>query len=97
MSPRHHWGAAVLSNQAVGQILSLLSPEYRNQASWSCLRLLMHLIPWAFCFALLNAGRSIAARIAMMAMRTSSSINVNAGRDERGATIGKFPFAFIGI
>jgi hypothetical protein len=34
----------------------------------------------AFCFALLRAGRSIAARMAMMAITTSNSINVKAQR-----------------
>ena len=39
--------------------------------------LLEHEIPWARSFALLNAGSSMAAKIAMMAMTTNSSINVN--------------------
>jgi len=34
----------------------------------------------AFFFALLNAGNSSAARMAMMAMTTSSSISVNPER-----------------
>ena len=34
-------------------------------------------ISCAFVFALLNAGRSIAARIAMIAITTSNSMNVN--------------------
>lgn len=33
---------------------------------------------WAFDLALLNAGSSIAARIAIIAMTTSNSIRVNA-------------------
>jgi hypothetical protein len=32
----------------------------------------------AFCFALTNAGSNMAARIAMIAITTSSSIKVNA-------------------
>ena len=39
----------------------------------------MHLVPCAFDFALLNAGSNIAAKIAMMAMTTSSSIKVKPG------------------
>src|SRR2546427_9382384 len=35
-------------------------------------------MPWAFILALVNAGSNMAARIAMMAMTTSSSIRVNA-------------------
>src|SRR6267142_2769109 len=34
-------------------------------------------MPWALSLAFDRAGRSIAARMAMMAMTTSSSINVN--------------------
>ena len=37
-----------------------------------------HLIAWALALALLNAGKSIAARIAMMAMTTSNSMSVKA-------------------
>lgn len=33
-------------------------------------------MPWALVFALLNAGRSMLARIAIIAMTTSSSIKV---------------------
>src|SRR5664279_3771686 len=42
-----------------------------------CLRLLMQLISCAFRFADASAGSSSAARMAMMAMTTSSSIRVN--------------------
>jgi len=35
----------------------------------------------AFAFALANAGRSIAARIAIIAITTSSSIKVNPRRE----------------
>jgi hypothetical protein len=38
----------------------------------------MHVMPCAFTFALFMAGKSNAARIAMMAITTSNSINVNA-------------------
>src|SRR5437016_2248136 len=40
--------------------------------------LFMHMIPWAFIFALDNAGSNMAARMAIMAMTTSSSISVKA-------------------
>jgi hypothetical protein len=39
--------------------------------------LFMHWMPWAFIFARVKDGRSSAARIAMMAMTTSSSMRVN--------------------
>jgi hypothetical protein len=38
----------------------------------------MHAIPVAFSLALARAGKRSAARIAMMAMTTSNSINVKA-------------------
>src|SRR5262249_41642435 len=44
----------------------------------SCLVLLAHLIWMALDFALASAGNSNAARIAMIAMTTSSSMRVNA-------------------
>src|ERR1041385_6615735 len=40
----------------------------------------MHWVPCAFNLARLNAGKSMAARMAMMAMTTNSSISVNAPR-----------------
>ena len=39
----------------------------------------MHWMPWALIFAPLNAGNNIAARIAMIAITTSSSISVKPG------------------
>src|SRR5690349_542687 len=57
-------------------ILSLLSPEYMYQPSCSCLRLLRQLMPCALVLALARAGKSIAARMAIMAMTTRSSISV---------------------
>src|SRR5437667_2342276 len=48
------------------------------QASANCFVLLIHCRPCAFALALPSAGRSIEARIAMMAITTNSSINVNA-------------------
>ena len=43
--------------------------------------LLTHAMRCALDFALATAGNNIAARIAMMAITTSNSINVNARRD----------------
>src|ERR1700759_2130407 len=48
----------------------------------SCLMLLRHEIPWARTLALDRAGKSIAARIAIMAMTTSNSIRVKPARWE---------------
>src|ERR1041384_6260576 len=45
-----------------------------------CLVLFMHDIPVALVLALASAGRSMPARIAMMAITTSSSIKVKANR-----------------
>ncbi len=44
----------------------------------SCLPLLMHMTPCALVFALASDGNNIAARIAMIAKTTRSSINVKA-------------------
>jgi hypothetical protein len=38
------------------------------------------MIPWALLFAFAKAGKSIPARIAMIAMTTSNSISVKADR-----------------
>lgn len=53
------------------------------QQSWSCLRLLRHLRPCALIFARARAGKSIAARIAMIAMTANSSRSVKAFRSPR--------------
>jgi protein-S-isoprenylcysteine O-methyltransferase Ste14 len=50
----------------------------------------MHWMPWALVLALLNAGNSIAARMAMMAMTTNSSIKVNAPARRRVVRDGVF-------
>src|SRR5262245_41690883 len=55
----------------------LLSSAYIIQQSWICFRLLVHWVRWAFSLAPDKAGSSIAARMAMMAMTTSSSMSVN--------------------
>src|SRR5882672_3852574 len=61
-----------------------LSSEYMLQQSCNCLRLLRQLIPWALVLALLKAGSSMAASIAMMAITTSNSIRVKAWRRQVG-------------
>src|SRR5689334_5426470 len=48
-----------------------------------CLKLLTQAIRAAFSLAVASAGRSIAARMAIMAITTSNSINVNAFRSSR--------------
>src|SRR5947207_15207030 len=55
-----------------------LSSGYIKQPTWICFRLLMHRIACARILAWLSAGKSMAARIAMIAITTSSSIRVNA-------------------
>jgi hypothetical protein len=49
---------------------------YQALPSW--LPLFMHMMPCALFLALERAGRSMLAKIAMIAMTTSNSINVNA-------------------
>src|SRR2546430_2313226 len=56
---------------------SRFSSVYMRQAMASCRWLFMHWIPCALHLARAKAGRSMAARIAIMAMTTSNSINVN--------------------
>src|SRR5438445_3308970 len=63
----------------------------------SCRRLLIHVVPWALDLALLNAGRSMAARIAMMAMTTRSSIKVKPGRRKRESGAACLEFALMGV
>jgi len=67
---------------SVGAKASLASPEYMIQASDNCFWLLAQAAPVAFNLALASAGKSMPARIAMIAMTTSSSMRVNpsAGR-----------------
>ena len=54
--------------------------KYMNVDSTSVLVLFRHLIWWLLAFAFASAGNSMLARIAMMAMTTSSSMSVNADR-----------------
>src|SRR5260370_9057588 len=56
---------------------SELSSEYITQEIANCFWLLRQVVIVALSLARLKAGSSIAARIAMMAMTTSSSIRVN--------------------
>src|SRR3989442_2635881 len=60
----------------LGTSQSLWSSTYMIQASWSCLRLFKQTMAWALALARDSAGRSSAARIAMMAMTTRSSTRV---------------------
>src|SRR5688572_22295557 len=61
----------------------------------SCLRLFKQLICAAFAFALDSAGKSMLARIAMIAITTSSSIRVKPESGRR-PPVGK-AFAFIWV
>jgi hypothetical protein len=75
-------------------MVSLLSVAYMVNAKANCFWLLRQEVSVARSLALLSAGRSRPARIAMMAMTTSSSIRVKAFtfvRDERADFITKIP------
>src|SRR5205807_1662373 len=65
---------------ARGMIISPLSLPYMRADSMICRSLFMHCVALAFCLAAASAGNSIAARMAMMAMTTSNSMRVKAGR-----------------
>src|SRR5437016_1356422 len=56
---------------------SRLSSAYILQAYINCRELLMHWTPCAFCLARASAGSSIAAKMAIMAITTNSSMRVN--------------------
>ena len=58
----------------------LESPAYMIQASESCFWLLTQVIDWALSLARLKAGSNIAAKMAMMAITTRSSMRVKARR-----------------
>jgi hypothetical protein len=60
-----------------GGYLSVLSSRYSIIALVSWLMLLRHELCLAFSLALTNTGKRIAARIAIIAITTNSSINVN--------------------
>ena len=61
-----------------GGIQSPLSAMYKCHPLTNCLTLFMQTIRYAFSLALLSAGRSKAARMAMIAITTRSSIKVKA-------------------
>src|SRR5207248_10259168 len=65
--------------ESFGGRRSWLSTAYKCQQTESCLRLLKQLTVLDLSLALVNAGSSIAARMAMMAITTSSSMSVNPG------------------
>jgi hypothetical protein len=58
---------------------SWFSLAYNCQPNINCLFWFKHWIPWALCLAFARAGKSIAAKMAMMAMTTNNSIKVNPG------------------
>src|SRR5215469_10425361 len=72
----------------------LFSGEYIWIDKPHCLKLERQFARLAFAFALANAGSNMAARIAMIAITTNSSISVNAPRLRRGAFT---TFLFAGI
>src|ERR1700754_2375150 len=59
-------------------VYAWLSTTYATVAIPICRRLLTHEVRVAFALALLKAGNNMAARMAMIAMTTRSSIKVNA-------------------
>src|ERR1043165_5114213 len=71
-----------------GTMCSVLSSAYMTNATPICLELFKQAMPRALLFALLNAGRSRPARIAMIAMTTSNSIKVNPALQRLEALIG---------
>src|ERR1035438_7168184 len=58
--------------------MSAWSPANMMKPMPSWRRLLVHLMRWALALALASAGKSIAAKMAMMAMTTNNSIRVKA-------------------
>src|SRR5439155_218184 len=77
------WNPYVLREAQPAKML-LLSVRYIAIPSVSCLRLLIQLAWQAFAFARLSAGKSMAARIAMIAITTSNSMRVKAMRRTLG-------------
>src|SRR2546427_2976713 len=62
----------------LGGRASPFSSTYMCHPNCNCLRLFTQAMDCALCFALLSAGNSRPARMAMMAMTTRSSMSVNA-------------------
>src|SRR6266542_2484090 len=60
--------------------MSLLSSDCSLQPSINCLPLFKQCSPWALVFAFAKAGNSSPARMAMIAMTTSSSMSVKPQR-----------------
>src|SRR5262245_12237801 len=75
--PLNQFGLLGRPSSAASSI-SLLSSAYNLQPTINCLPLFKQAIPCALVFALDNAGISIAARIAMIAITTSNSMSVKA-------------------
>src|SRR5579859_3233195 len=71
--------------------LSPLSSVYMWMPRAICFKLLTHEACFALAFARANAGNNNPARIAMMAMTTNSSINVNPPRRDFGDTLNLAP------
>src|SRR6266498_1538810 len=65
---------------ALGTRKSFQSLLYMAQAIVIWCLLLRQWVRWAFALALDSAGRSMAAKMAIMAITTSNSISVNAAR-----------------
>ena len=74
----HEHGAASVPILQFRARLWLLSSKYMLQQRVSCLRLFRQEVVLAFSFDLASAGSNIPARIAIIAITTSNSINVNA-------------------
>src|ERR1043165_9626574 len=74
--PLHQVGRRPVGSVPANGTPSRLSSAYIRQPRAICLLLFMQGMDCAFILALPNAGSSIAAKIAMMAMTTSSSISV---------------------
>src|SRR6266516_3483717 len=72
-----------ISTGLFGTSQSLWSSTYMIQASWSCLRLFRQTMAWALALARLNAGRSSAAKMAIIAITTSSSTKLKPLIDSR--------------
>ena len=78
---------ALFLQPSVGAKKSLLSIEYICHAKINCFWLLAQAAPVALALALANAGKSMPARIAMMAMTTSNSMRVKPAEIERPALL----------
>src|SRR5690348_1162416 len=77
------WWPTVLSpgSSGLGQYRSAESTAYNAKDNATCLELFMHWICWALDLARARAGKSMAAKMAMIAITTSNSIRVNPERE----------------